>query len=62
MLSSGQTTKILSETYKRQLVLDQLAKDPLMRKAPDTIKENIRMETGYDLTRYVLILMPGSSL
>ncbi|KIJ55445.1 hypothetical protein M422DRAFT_127950, partial [Sphaerobolus stellatus SS14] len=51
LLSSGQTTKLLSDTLKKQLVLDQLTKDPLMRKGPDTIKEAIRQETGYDLTQ-----------
>ncbi|KIJ48968.1 hypothetical protein M422DRAFT_161903 [Sphaerobolus stellatus SS14] len=49
--SSHQTTQELPELQKRQLVLDQLSKDPLMRKIPNLIKEAIRLKTGYDLTR-----------
>jgi hypothetical protein len=37
---------------KRQLVLDQMAKDPNRRQGPSMIKENIRFYTGYNLTRY----------
>jgi len=49
--SSHQTTQELPETTKRQFVLDELERDPLHRKGPDIIKESIRLNTGFDLTR-----------
>lgn len=45
------TTRQLSSTQKRQLVLDQLAKDPTRRQGPRTIREGILRDTGIMLTR-----------
>lgn len=50
-MSSHQTTQTLPENVKRQLVLDQLEKDPSRQQGPALIKEGIRMTTGIDLTR-----------
>ncbi|KIJ41027.1 hypothetical protein M422DRAFT_172686 [Sphaerobolus stellatus SS14] len=50
--------ELLPDTLKKQLVLDQLAKDPLMQKGPDTIKEAIRQATGYDLTCVLVSIGP----
>ncbi|KZP06766.1 hypothetical protein FIBSPDRAFT_914630 [Athelia psychrophila] len=49
--ASGATTKMLPETVKRQLVLDEMGKDPLAKLGPRTVKDNIRDETGIHLTR-----------
>lgn len=48
---SGHTTQELPPIEKRQLVLNQLAKDPAQRKGPQSIKEAIALETGVLLTR-----------
>ncbi|KAH8093899.1 hypothetical protein BXZ70DRAFT_369379 [Cristinia sonorae] len=49
--ASGRTTRELSENEKRQLLLDQLAKDPGRTRGPRTIKEAIANETSVHLTR-----------
>ncbi|KAF8903183.1 hypothetical protein CPB84DRAFT_1678207 [Gymnopilus junonius] len=51
LTGSGLTTKNLPLTVKRQLVLDQMNLDPLSRKGPNTIRENILNKTGTSLTR-----------
>lgn len=48
---SGATTQEMPLPEKRQLVLDELAKDPLGRKGPEAIKEAISLNTGIRLTR-----------
>ncbi|KAH7902877.1 hypothetical protein BJ138DRAFT_976169, partial [Hygrophoropsis aurantiaca] len=45
------TTSALPESTKRQLVLDQLAKDPLNRRGPRLVKEAIAATSGQHLTR-----------
>ncbi|KAH7903949.1 hypothetical protein BJ138DRAFT_1019807 [Hygrophoropsis aurantiaca] len=49
--ASGATTKTMSDTIKRQLILDQMAKDPTSHQGPRIIKENIALDTGIHLTR-----------
>ncbi|KAL0567778.1 hypothetical protein V5O48_014215 [Marasmius crinis-equi] len=51
LYASGKTTKDMSEVEKRQLVADQLAKDPSRRKGPAIMKEAIAFDTGIHLTR-----------
>ena len=51
LTASSLTTERLPETVKRQLVLDQLEKDPGNRKGPKLIKEAIAFDTGLHLTR-----------
>jgi hypothetical protein len=41
----------MDDIEKRQLVLDQMAKDPDRRKGPRTIRKDILAETGVLLTR-----------
>ena len=48
---SGVTTKELAETIKRQLILDQMAKDPTSGWGPRLVKERIAFDTGIHLTR-----------
>lgn len=48
---SGQTTRGLPDTVKRQMVADQLSKDPKSRKGPKTVREAIAFDTGVKLTR-----------
>lgn len=50
---SGTTTRALPLPVKRQLVLDQLAKDPTSKQGPKTIKEGILFAEGIHLTRLV---------
>lgn len=49
--AAGKTTKAMPESDKRQLVLDQLEKDPSNRKGPKSIKKAIAFDTGVHLTR-----------
>ena len=49
-------TETLSEPIKQQLVLDQLAKDPLGNHGPRLVKEGIAFDTGIHLTRCVIDL------
>ena len=48
---SGATTKELPETIKRQLLLNQMAKDPTGKQGPRTIKEGIACDEGIHITR-----------
>ncbi|KIJ07092.1 hypothetical protein PAXINDRAFT_182558 [Paxillus involutus ATCC 200175] len=48
---SRTTSCSLSTTVKRQLVLDQMAKDPARRQGPDLIKEGIAFDQGIHLSR-----------
>ncbi|KAL0577351.1 hypothetical protein V5O48_004634 [Marasmius crinis-equi] len=48
---SGAATKALGDTEKRQIVLDQMAKDPSRMQGPCTIKEGIAAEQEIHLTR-----------
>lgn len=52
LMGSGRTTKELPLPVKRQLVLDEMAKDPTSRKGPKTIIEGIGLTKGVHLTRY----------
>lgn len=64
---SGKTTKLLPDNVKRQLVADQLEKDPLNQRGPKVVKERIARDTpeGIHLTRYVpsflQVLYPSSN-
>lgn len=51
LLGSGQLTRSLPGSTKRQLVLDQLARDPLHRRGPRLVREAIVADTGHLLTR-----------
>ena len=51
---SGTTTKELSETVKRQMLLKQMAKDPMGKQGPCTIKEAIAHDEGIHITQYSL--------
>jgi hypothetical protein len=50
---SGALTKELPEDFKRQLVLDQMRKDPSGAKGPRSVKLGIYKDTGIQLTRCV---------
>jgi hypothetical protein len=49
--ASGLTTRSLPDAVKRQLVLDQMAKDPEGKLGAKTIKAGIFKDTGIDITR-----------
>ncbi|EGO04019.1 hypothetical protein SERLA73DRAFT_175751 [Serpula lacrymans var. lacrymans S7.3] len=49
--ASGVTTRQLPDNVKRQLVLNQMAKDPTKKLGPRMIKQLIARETGIHLTR-----------
>ncbi|KIJ36436.1 hypothetical protein M422DRAFT_179437 [Sphaerobolus stellatus SS14] len=49
--SSALTTRTLPESVRRQLILDELDKDPRSQKGPATIKDSIREATGTHLSR-----------
>ncbi|KAG2144454.1 uncharacterized protein EDB93DRAFT_1251690 [Suillus bovinus] len=51
LLGSGQLTCLLPRSIKQQLVLDQLAQDPLHRRGPHLVREAIVVDTGNLLTR-----------
>ncbi|KAG1748682.1 hypothetical protein EDB19DRAFT_1905026 [Suillus lakei] len=51
LLGSAQSTHSLAGSIKRQLVLDQLAQDPLHRRGPRLVREAIMADTGHLLTR-----------
>lgn len=53
--ASGATTASMSEVDKRQLVSDQLSKDPSGRLGFRTVTENIAFDTGTLLTQYVFL-------
>ena len=48
---SGAITKALPLEVRRQLILDQLSKDPTSQSGPSTIQANIHLDTGIKLTR-----------
>ena len=56
LLSSGATTRAMPSSEKRQLVLDQIAKDPTSKQGPKTISEGIVFEKGVHLTRLALCI------
>jgi len=45
------TTKVISDTEKRRLVLNQMAKDPSGKLGPRMVKMGIFQDAGIDLTR-----------
>ncbi|KAF8461775.1 hypothetical protein DFH94DRAFT_687610 [Russula ochroleuca] len=51
LLGSGTATRKTPVTAKRQMVLDQMAKDPTSRQGPKTIQKGILFDTGICLTR-----------
>ncbi|KAF8998856.1 hypothetical protein BDQ17DRAFT_1328645 [Cyathus striatus] len=53
--SSRLTTLKLSEDEKRQLILDQMSKDPKGKMGPRTVKKGIFEDTGISLTRDYII-------
>jgi hypothetical protein len=53
LLGSHTATRETPDLVKRQLVLDQMAKDPNSRRGPKTVREGILFETGTLLTRCV---------
>ena len=50
---SGKTTRQMSETDRRQLVLDQMSQDPTGHRGPVLTREAIIFHTGVRLTRSV---------
>ena len=50
---SSATTKSIPDVVKRQLVLDQMAKDPTGMQGPHTVKEGITYDSGEKITRYI---------
>ncbi|KAF9231624.1 hypothetical protein BU15DRAFT_82173 [Melanogaster broomeanus] len=49
--ASGATTRLLSSVVKRQLVLDELAQDPLHHRGPQTVREGIAATSNiFELT------------
>jgi hypothetical protein len=48
---AGAATKELPTEQRRQLVLDQMAKDPTRRQGPSMVKEAIAFNTGIHITR-----------
>ncbi|TFK51655.1 hypothetical protein OE88DRAFT_1628795 [Heliocybe sulcata] len=55
LFSSGLQTKLLHESERRQLIVDQMAKDPTSRQGPMTVKEGVAYDNGIHLTRAVII-------
>lgn len=51
--AAGATAKDVAPEDVRQLVIDEMAKDPNQRRGPRTIKEGIQLDTGVHLPRYV---------
>ena len=51
LTASGATTRSLPDTVKRQLVLDQMMKDPTRQRGPNVVTQAIAVETGVHLTR-----------
>ena len=49
---SGSTTKGLSDTVKRQMLLKQMVKDPTGKQGPCMIKEGIACGEGVHITQY----------
>ncbi|KAF5386057.1 hypothetical protein D9615_002423 [Tricholomella constricta] len=55
LFGSGKTTREMSESDKRQLVLDQMSQDPTGRRGPRLTREAIIFNTGIHLTRKCII-------
>ncbi|KAF9461875.1 hypothetical protein BDZ94DRAFT_791699 [Collybia nuda] len=51
LLGSGTATRITPEIVRRQLVVDQMSKDPSSSAGPRTVRERIAFDTGILLTR-----------
>jgi hypothetical protein len=47
---SSVTTKSIPDIVKRQMVLDQMAKDPTRMQGPHTVKKGIAYNTGEQIT------------
>ena len=52
LFASGKTTRLMSETEKRQHVVDQMSQDPTSKQGPRTVKEALASKSVH-LTRYV---------
>ena len=50
------TTETMPELEKRQLVIDEMAKDPNGKRGPRTIKECLSLDQSIHLTRSILLL------
>jgi uncharacterized membrane protein len=50
---SSATTKSIPDVVKRQLVVDQMAKDPTRMQGPRIVKEGIMFDTGQNISRHV---------
>jgi hypothetical protein len=55
---SGKTTREMPEVDRRQLVVDQMSKDPKAQRGPRLVKEGIAFDTGIHLTRYASLYLP----
>ncbi|KAF9487145.1 hypothetical protein BDN71DRAFT_1405132, partial [Pleurotus eryngii] len=51
LFGSSVATARLPDEVKMQLILDQMARDPLSRQGPNSVKEGILFDTGIKLTR-----------
>jgi hypothetical protein len=51
LLASRATTSQMSEADKRQLIVQEMAKDPKGKSGPQMIKQRIFQETGIHLSR-----------
>ena len=49
---SGTTAKELSDTFKRQVLLKQMVKDPTGKQGPQMIKEGTAHDEGLQITWY----------
>ena len=56
-MAGGVTTHSLPDPIKEQLLLDQLAKDPLGRHGPQTVMERLALDTGVHLTQCVYYML-----
>jgi hypothetical protein len=54
---SSATTKSIPDVVKRQMVLDQMAKDPTGMQGPRTVKEGIAHDTGKNITWYIAVIL-----
>ncbi|TCD69267.1 hypothetical protein EIP91_008202 [Steccherinum ochraceum] len=50
LMASKRTTEVMPDNEKRQLLMDQLAKDPGRRRGPRSIRESIANESSVHLT------------
>ena len=50
---SGSTMKGLSDTVKRQILLKQMAKDPMRKQGSCMIKEGITHDEGVHIIQYI---------